>query len=130
MNPVRTEELSALIDGELDPQRAAEVEMMIAANQELRLEFEAMRKLDERWRVAAREKAFTPRVRLPVSARWKGWVGDVAVSAALVGMRIAVRVADTTTIAFALQMIALAMVLAGVAWLERRDARRSVDQAI
>lgn len=127
MIPVQPEELSALIDGELDPRRAAEVEMQIAADRELRVTFEALRDMDDRWRAAARTIAFVPQVRLPARATWNGWFMALAVTIALVGVRAAVRVIDTTTIGFAFQILVLAAVLARIAWLERKDARRGIN---
>ena len=127
MIPVQPEELSALIDGELDPQRAAEVGMQIAADRELRVAFEALRDMDDRWRTAARAIAFVPEVRLPARAAWNGRFMALAVAIALVGVRVAVRVIDTTTVGFAFQMLVLAAVLAWIAWLERKDARRGIN---
>ena len=127
MIPVQPEELSALIDGELDPRRAAEVEMQIAADRELRVAFEALRDMDDRWRTAARAIAFVPEVRLPARAAWNGRFMALAVAIALVVVRVAVRVIDTTTVAFAFQMLVLAAVLAWIAWLERKDARRGIN---
>ena len=127
MIPVQPEELSALIDGELDPLRAAEVEMQIAADRELRVAFEALRDMDDRWRTAARTIAFVPEVRLPARAAWNGRFMVLAVAIALVGVRVAVRVIDTTTVGFAFQMLVLAAVLAWIAWLERKDARRGIN---
>jgi anti-sigma factor RsiW len=123
MTPVQPEELSALIDGELDPQRADEVESQIAADPHLRATFETLRDLDERWRTAARTGALAPRVSLPAPAFWKGWAWVLVVAAALAGVRVAVRLVDTTTIAYALQGLVLVFVLAGIAWLGRSEMR-------
>ena len=51
----------------------------------------------------------------------------VAVTIALVGIRVAVRMIDTTTIAFAFQALVLAAVLARIAWLERKGARPRIN---
>jgi anti-sigma factor RsiW len=130
MIPVQLEELSALIDGELDPRRAAEVEMQIAADRELRAAFEVLRDLDDRWRASARTAAFVPQVRLPARARWNGRFMTLAVAIALVGVRAAVRMIDTTTIGFAFQFLVLVAVLARIIWLERKDARRGINPVI
>jgi anti-sigma factor RsiW len=130
MIPVQPEELSALIDGELDPQRAAEVEIQIAADRELRVTIETLRNFDDRCRASARTVAFVPQVRLPAPARRNGWFVALAVAIALVGARTAVRMIDTTTIAYAFQVLVLAAVLAGIVWLERKDARRGINPAI
>jgi anti-sigma factor RsiW len=130
MIPVQPQELSAFIDGELNPQRAAEVEIQIAANRELRATFEALRDLDDRWRASARTVAFVPQIRLPASATWNSRFMTVAVTIALVGIRVAVRMIDTTMIAFAFQALVLAAVLARIAWLERKGARPGINPAI
>ena len=127
MIPVQPEELSALIDGELDPQRTSELKAQIAADPALRASFEALRDLDNRWRAAARTAAFIPQIRPPAPARWNGWLTAVAVAAALVGMRIAVRATDTTTTELAVQALVLAAVLTRITWLGLSDTRLGVD---
>jgi anti-sigma factor RsiW len=124
MIPVQPEELSALIDGELDPQRAAEIKMQMAADPELRAAFDALRDLDGRWRRSARTAAFVPQVRLPTRAKWNSRLMILAVAVALVGVRAAVRMIDTAMIGVALQFIVLVAMLARIVWLERKDARR------
>ena len=123
MTPVQPEELSALIDGELDPRRAEEVEMQIAADPHLRATFEALRDLDARWRAAARSGAMAPQVRLPAPVLRMGWMWRLAVAAALVGVRVAMRMVDASAIAYALQGLVLVLVLAGVTWLGRSEMR-------
>jgi anti-sigma factor RsiW len=128
MNPVQPEELSALIDGELDARRAAEVEAQIASDEGLRATFESLRDLDSRWRAAARTVVLAPQVHLPAPARWSGgWIPAIAIAAALVSVRIATRLIDTTTMAFALQAFVLAIVLARVAWAGRSDVRSGIN---
>lgn len=127
MIPVQSEELSALIDGELGSHRAAEVEIQIAADQELCATFETLRDFDGRWRASARTAVFVPPIRFPPPARANGWAAPLAVVFALVGVRSAVRLIDTTTIAFAFQALVLAAVLARIAWQERKDRRRPAN---
>ena len=123
MNPVQPEELSALIDGELDPTRAAEVQSQIEANSELRTVFRALSAQDDSWRTAARTATFVPQVHLSRGGRSNGWLLQLATTAALVGVRIAVRTTDTTVIAFAFQALVLVAVFAGVAWLRPIEQR-------
>jgi len=74
MNSVSPAELSGLLDGELDPARAAEVLAMIAADPELQSLYDTFRRDDAGWRAQAASAAFLPRVRLPArrqpSTRW------------------------------------------------------------
>jgi anti-sigma factor RsiW len=62
MKPVDPAELSALLDGELSPERSREVEAAIASDPELRTEWEQLRILDARWRSAAATAAFRPQI--------------------------------------------------------------------
>lgn len=62
MKPVDPAELSALLDGELSPERSREVEAAIASDPELRAEWEQLRTLDARWRSAAATAAFRPQI--------------------------------------------------------------------
>lgn len=160
---VQPEELSALMDGELDDERRAEVQIQIAAEPALKAAFEAMVDLDKRWRAAAREAAFVPLVHpLPaagafskpvgpaiapaysilriVSARtgvrfagkcsgWNGWVAILVTSSALLSVRAAVRIIDPTILAFGLQALVLAAVLAWLARSQWSDFRSGVDPA-
>lgn len=126
MNPVQPEELSALLDGELDTRRTAEVERQIAADPQLQAEFELLAGLDEDWRAAARTAAFAPEVRIPAAGRWNGWALTLAVAIGLVGVRAGVRLIEPVVIAFAFQALVLAAVLAGVVWLgwtQEQDGR-------
>jgi anti-sigma factor RsiW len=62
--PVDPAELSALIDGELPPERAGEVEARLAQDPALRAEYEALRANDARWRQAAGAATFVPTINL------------------------------------------------------------------
>jgi anti-sigma factor RsiW len=54
MKKVQEEELSALIDGELSPQRAEEVRLMVQADPALRAQFAVLGKFDAQlWRAGA-----------------------------------------------------------------------------
>jgi anti-sigma factor RsiW len=123
MIPVQPEELSALIDEELDSQRSHEVEIQIAADQDLRATFEALRELDSAWRAAARTIVSDSQARLPARAGWNGWSAILLMATVLVGMRITARAIDTTTIAFAFQALALVALLVGVARLGWSDVQ-------
>jgi len=64
MNPIDPAELSALLDGELPPDRAAQVRGTIDADPALQAEFQRLSALDARWFAAGASAAFQPR---PVS---------------------------------------------------------------
>jgi anti-sigma factor RsiW len=66
--PLDPAELSALIDGELSPDRARVVEAMLARDPALKAEFDALRAQDAGWREAAGDATFVPAVRLPQPA--------------------------------------------------------------
>jgi anti-sigma factor RsiW len=64
MSPIDPAELSALIDGELPPERAGEVRRALAADPELRAVYDRLVHLDGSWKAAAAGAAFPPRVAL------------------------------------------------------------------
>jgi len=127
MNPVQPEELSALLDGELDAARAAEVRAQIQMDPALRLEFEALSANDAAWRAAADSGAFVPAVSLPVeaeaaSASGEGgaWLTALAVAmGGLVVVRAVLKLAGSDALGFALPTVSLLLLIAVVVWLAR-----------
>jgi len=69
MERVDPSELSALLDGELTPERAAEVCQAMADHPALRREYEELARLDDDLRAHAREAVFQPRVEIPQRLR-------------------------------------------------------------
>lgn len=65
MNPIEPAELSAYLDGELNPARAREVESALATSPALQAELDALTKADKTWRMAARLAAFRSTIQLP-----------------------------------------------------------------
>ena len=128
MTPVQPEELSALIDGELDPQRALAVEAQIAADPVLKREFDELCGLDDRWRDAAWTSNFPVQV-LPVApAAWRSYLAMGAVVIVLLGVRAAARLIDPWPVALTLQCVALISILV---WLTRAARQRdSVSQIV
>ncbi|MBE3099940.1 MAG: hypothetical protein IMZ44_22710 [Planctomycetes bacterium] len=63
MNGVDPAELSALLDGELPPDRAAQVRAAIEADPALRADYERLSRLDAAWSAAASSAAFRPQPR-------------------------------------------------------------------
>lgn len=128
MNPVQPEELSALLDGELNAARAAEVKAQIQVDPMLRHEFETLRAVDAGWRAAADSAAFTPAVRLvidasasaPVKAAGSGWLAALTICMALlIGARALLKLAGSDAFRFSLPMLSLLLLVAVVIWLAR-----------
>lgn len=122
MKPVTPEELSALLDGELDDARAREVEAQIVAHPRLRAEFDALSGADARWRGAAAAAVFTPRVKLPKTA-WSLNIVIVAVAlaAGLICLRAAPKLMESLAFGFGLHIVCFAILLASLPWLMRPD---------
>jgi anti-sigma factor RsiW len=114
MRQVRDEELSALLDGELDPRRAEEVRALIQADPALRAEFDALAQLDSRLSAAAAETAFTPEVSFPESETsgspaWQ-WGAGLAVVVALIIIRLLPKVVELPLFGIGLQLAACAAI--------------------
>lgn len=65
MRPIDPAELSALLDGELDASRAAEVRAALAGDAALRAQYEALAQADAQLRAFAASLELNPRIRLP-----------------------------------------------------------------
>lgn len=133
MNPVRPEELSALLDGELEPARARELKEQIATDAALRQEFEALSAADAAWRAAAGAAAFTPSVEMPTpretatGAGVPGWLSALAVAAGiLIALRIVLKLTGSEAWTFALPATLLALLWVGVVCLVRSDDGQDV----
>ena len=83
--PIEEHEISALIDGQLEPQRVAEVRSAIEQNAALRAEYERLLADDRTWTAAARTAQFIPAVHLgtvsPPSIGGRVWVAAVLIMA-------------------------------------------------
>lgn len=121
MNPVKREELSALLDGELGRRRAREVRASLAADPVLAAEFDVLSGIDGRLREAAAAMAFDPLVRLHErSASSDCPIVSLSVSVmVLLLMRILGRAIDTAAVTWGLNAAALVVVLAAAWWLVR-----------
>jgi anti-sigma factor RsiW len=81
-------ELSAYVDGELTPARAAEVDAAVREDPDLQKELEALQRAEDAWRAAAETAMFVPMVRLRTGTAFSGsWVGVVAAVVPLVVLR-------------------------------------------
>jgi anti-sigma factor RsiW len=114
MKEVQDGELSALLDGELDSQRAEVVRAAINADPALREEFDALARLDARLRSAAEEAAFMPDVSFPAAAARQAsawhWPAGVALVLALIAIRFLPKLAELPLFGISLQVAACAAV--------------------
>jgi anti-sigma factor RsiW len=130
MRQVRDEELSALLDGELDSQRAEEVRACIEADPALREQFNALMQLDARLCRAAERARFMPDITFsaaPVreTAAWH-WPAGLAGVAALVGIRLLPKLVELPLFGLALQLAACG----AIAFIVIRMAREPEPVAI
>jgi len=114
MRQVQDEELSALLDGELEPQRAEQVRARIEADPALRKEFGALVRLDARLRGMAAEAAFVPDISFPGNAGDKAsalrWPVGIAVVLALVTIRFLPKLIVSPVFGLGLQVAACAAI--------------------
>jgi anti-sigma factor RsiW len=117
-------ELSALLDGELDPARARALEALIAADPAVAAQFEQLKRTDARLRSAASDVAFRPAIRLPMAEAepaLPGWLVACLVAAAAawaIG-----KMAPAMILAFGVNAAALALFIAFLAPFAAREMR-------
>jgi anti-sigma factor RsiW len=109
MSDLDPAEMSALLDGELDPSRARQVEALIAADPALAAQFEQLKRADHGLRSLAEAAAFAPEVRLPAVEtpavpRWLGPCLALLVTAWTVG-----KVTPSMLLAFEINALALVL---------------------
>lgn len=135
MKPVLPEELSALLDGELDAVRVAEIKAQIDKDPALRQKLEALRAADAGWRAAADSLVFTPAVRLGVGERalapgksgGGGWLAALAISLALLlGIRALLKLSGSDAFLVSLPVLSLLLLVVMVVRLAR-DTLHLVD---
>jgi anti-sigma factor RsiW len=135
MNPVQSDELWALLDGELEPDRAFEIEAQMAADPALRRQFEALSATDARWRLAAASAAFMPKVLMPVQvgAQATGvvsWLPALVVAAGiLIFARIVLKLAGSDAWILGVPLVSLALLIVGVTGFVRIEQRAVVAAA-
>lgn len=106
-------ELSAYLDGELEPDRAAAVANLIANDDQVRAQYEALRTLDSQLRQVADAAAFAPRVVLPRPAsKAVPWLAVLV--PALPGAWLLAKLLGTMTVALAINGVALAALIGGL----------------
>jgi len=121
VNPVRPEELSALLDGELSDERDREVRMHIAENPALGDEFRLLEQLDAEWTAAARTAQFSPVARVRLKRPALSGFGAAALVLGLSVLRLSPKFIEPVGIAFGLQALGLVILLAFAATLTRPD---------
>lgn len=128
MTRMHDELLSALLDGELDERELARVRARIAADPELRRDFEALEHVHERLGEAAEELAFMPTVALPQAPHpvAGAWMTGAAVVLALLGIRFLPKFVELAVGGIAIQLAACA----AIAFLIIRMARQDAPPAI
>jgi anti-sigma factor RsiW len=127
MSTIDPAELSALIDGELSPGRAAEVREAIDRDPALRAELARLRDLDAAYRAAASSAAFTPAVSLPAE-RSSSPAALALALAALLLLRFLPPLLDAPILRVALDAVALAAILVRVIALAARSAREPMPR--
>jgi len=122
--PVEEFEVSALIDGELDPTRAAEVRMAIERDPALQAQFVRLTEADQVWAQAARSAQFLPGVAWdavsPSPSLAHAWV-LTALALGIVAARVVPKVLPLDLAAAILvHGLILAGVIAVVVWISGR----------
>jgi len=114
-------EISALLDGELDPKRAAEVRSAIERDPVLQSQFKRLGEADRAWAGAARSAQFMPAVPWdavsPSPSRAHAWV-VTALAFMMVAGRLIPKILQVDPAAGVLvHLVMLAAVIAFVAWI-------------
>lgn len=119
MNKIEPYELSAYLDGELDAQRAREIESALNHDPLLRTELEHMRALDATWAAAARAAVSRPRVRLESQVGQSRLIGSASVIVVgLLVVKLVPKFVDLMTVSVLMHFVVLAVTLT---WLIRSD---------
>jgi anti-sigma factor RsiW len=124
MRKLHPAELSALLDGELDPVRAGEVEALIVADAKVRGDYEHLKRADRMLKAVVQSGAFRQEVRwtraFPVQKAAQIWpaLGGGVILLAWVGAKLA----PTMFTALAINAASLALLIAWLAPFALREA--------
>jgi anti-sigma factor RsiW len=118
MTGVQSEELSGLLDGELDEERAMLVRAQIEADTELGAEYAALLRLHVRLHSAADAVAFLPEVAGPTliakeAGEWH-WAAGGAAVLGLMLVRLVPKFIDLAGFGLSLQLVVAAVVIAAI----------------
>jgi anti-sigma factor RsiW len=125
MSDIEPHELSAYLDGELSADRRRAVAAALASDPMLRAEVEALAGADATWRKTAQAAAFTPSIRWPRKSF--GHVSApvaVLLAVVLVALKLVPKFADSAGPGLIAHTLALAIALAGIAWLAVAPMRK------
>ena len=124
MKPIEPAELSAYMDGELDPARAREVETALESSPALRGELNRLVSADNSWRAAARIASFRPSIRLTPEPLQLGPILRAAGGVILLlAARVVPKLAGTLEVELILNAFALAIALI---WIVRLMTRPDI----
>lgn len=122
--PVEEFEVSALIDGELDPTRAAEVRRAIERDPGLHAQFLRFAAADRAWAGAARSAQFVPAVVRDAVSPWpsraRAWVVTALALVTVVGRMVPKVLPVDLVAAMLVHGLVLAAVIAVVVWISGR----------
>ncbi len=111
MKTIDPAELSALLDGELTPQRAREVREEIERTPSLKVEFEQLRRADADCRARASSAEFRPAVKLPAKRAASPAASWIFVVALLAALRVFTLMVPTRFLGVVLNSVAFAGIL-------------------
>jgi len=112
MRLIEPAELSAFLDGELDPDRAREIATALASDSELREEYGALAKADVVWKAAADSALFKPSTQLSTSKVFASSpLAFAAVLIALIALCVTAKLGTVVVWNFVLHAVALAIAL-------------------
>jgi anti-sigma factor RsiW len=124
MNPIDPAELSALLDGELTPQRADEVRAAIQHDPSLKTEFERLRRLDAACREAAATAEFQPQVTIAPHTNDWSWAAPAGMGVILLVVRFLPKMWDLALLGAVLHVAAMAIVLWWIVRLVSQEEKR------
>jgi anti-sigma factor RsiW len=122
MRLVEPAELSAYLDGELDPDRARELAAALAEDADLRAAYEALANSDKSWQLAAAAASFKPAIDLSSHENSRASrLTEIMVVAVLVALCVMSKTTDAITLGLILHGIALAIALPWIVRMARED---------
>ena len=124
MKKLHPAELSALLDGELDPVRAGEVEALIADDPKVREAYEHLKRADRILRAVAQSAAFRQEVRWPpvVCAQQAAQIWPILGFTIILVAWAGAKLASSMIAALAINAASLALLIAWLAPLALREA--------
>jgi hypothetical protein len=125
MRLIEPAELSAYLDGELDPGRAREVATALANDPKLRAEYEVLANSDKYWKSSAAAARFKPAVVFSSAQVFGTAPLYVVAVAALIALCVSAKATDAVFLVLILHCIALTITLPWVMRMAREDQNPS-----